>query len=194
MTGNDIKNGHYLSRLAIIKMNLKTYEGSHGTSKSRAEKITKQGFIPGLGRAGSGIYFWHKSRYFITLAKKWHYQCSNKHHYDNDENKSCVVIIVELQADEDAILDMENPDMKDRIAELAEVKQIPLKNRHKIAALHDLFIKRMESALKTTFAIILIRVAPPDRVYYPEYPIDIMGAPLCCVARNNDCVTIKRFI
>jgi hypothetical protein len=175
-------------------MNLKTYEGSHGTSKSRAEKINKQGFILGTGRAGSGIYFWHKSHHYIPLAKGWYSQCCDKHLYDTDENKGCVVIVVELQAPEDAILDMENPEMKDRIAALAEARKIDATKFRRISALYDFFIKRMEVELKSTFAILLIRVAPPDRAYYPEYPISIIGAPLCCVARNNGCITIKKCI
>jgi len=194
LKGNDIKDRHYLSCLTIIKMNLKTYEGSHGTSKSRAEKIDKQGFIPGLGRAGSGIYFWHKSHHYIPLAKGWYNQCYNKHLYDADDNKSCVVIIVQLQAGEDEVLDMENHDMKDRIAALAEVRKIDATNFRRISALYDLFIKRMEDELESTFAILLIRVAPPDRTYYPEYPLNIVGAPLCCVARNKECIIIKEFI
>lgn len=35
----------------------------------------------------------------------------------------------------------------------------------------------------------IVRVAKPKT--FKDYPIVTLGAPMCCVARTDDCVTIK---
>jgi len=58
-------------------MNMVTFNGSHGTSDFRARRIEAQGFIPGKGRAGTGVYFWKQGRYSVDLAIGWYkYLCS----------------------------------------------------------------------------------------------------------------------
>jgi hypothetical protein len=172
--------------------NIMICEGAHGTTKSRADEIQENGFKLGSGRAGNGVYFWHKSRYYSILAKGWHKQCFYKHKYDKDFDKNCVIIFAQLEADENSVLDMESPYLKDRISELAEAQKVSFTDNNKISKLYDAFIKIMEAELQTTFKFVLIRVAPPERACCPDYPLNIIGAPLCCVVRDNTCITITK--
>lgn len=167
-----------------------TYKGSHGTSKNNVHNIWKKGFIHKRGRGGTGVYFWLESRYYIKLAIGW-FRFSKSKGWFSENNPKCAVIIAEMKAEEREILDFQDDVLKDKIINLAEQKGIDLKNKRNLSGLYDLFIKESEKELKTVFKIILLKAAPPPEDCCPDYPIMIMGAPLCCSVRDNSCIEIK---
>ena len=166
-------------------------EGSHGTSKSRSERIMNEGFKLSSGRYGTGAYFWKKSYYYIELAKSWYMQAHHKGVYTEDSNDECAILIVELKCLKRRLLDFEKTDLKDKIAKLAAEKGIEITDNERISGLYDMFIKRLERESRCTFQLYCTRVAPPYRKFFPEYPIRIIGAPECIISRDQSCIQVK---
>lgn len=155
--------------------------GSHGTTESRYMAITHRGFQLTQGRAGKGVYLWRQSRHYTRLAVCWYKQQRKRGVYDQDSNPAGVVIIAVVNLDEDEYLDLEDPATKDAIAELAERRGINAFDANEIAGLHDLFISRMEQKLGKAFAVISVRVAPPQNC---DYSIRLLGAPVTYIVRD----------
>ena len=169
-------------------MGLIEKKGSHATSKSRYGTIKANGFQKSRGRAGKGVYFWADSHYCRKLAVGWYAQSLADGQYRNDEDPSGVVLFATLSTEETCFLDLENQTLKDQIAVLAERQRLGSRpSNHDIAALYDLFIKRIEKARNIVYNVLAIRVAPPRDL---DYPIAVVGAPLCYIARITDCITI----
>ena len=79
--------------------------------------------------------------------------------------------------------------MKDKIANIAFAKNLDRKtNEEDITALFDYFIKRLEEELNTKFYVWQLRVNAPYNTN--EYPLNILGNPICYVVSNNDLITI----
>jgi len=166
------------------------YNGSHGTSLVRCNEIKKTGFKLSSdrpGRAGKGVYFWVKGTLYLRLAKEWFIDGKNKGVY-KESNPECAIIIANLKAQLIEYLDLENAGFKERIFNLGDKKGINFNNPFEIAKLYNLFISKLEEELKTTIKIFTIRAAPPEG---SSYPIKAIGAPLCCVARTLDSITIE---
>lgn len=171
---------------------MREFEGSHGTSRSRAYKIQKVGFTGSTGRGGSGIYFWCHGRYNTMLAIGWDkFQCKKKV-FVQDKDPLVAVIIAKLEDEDYKVLDMENIKFKERIDQLADDMDIDKNKDADIAAIYDLFIEDLELKSNSRFSILLLKVAPPPINYCPEYSIKILGAPLCCVVRDQACIKILR--
>ena len=164
---------------------------SHGTTSSRAKKIKELGFLKGHGRAGKGIYFWKESPFFIYLAVGWYkYMVGEYDKYSKDKDRTCSVLVAELQAKQDEILDLENDKLKEMITDLYCKFRIDFNDRNQISLLYELFIEEIEKELGTVFKILVIKTAPPKIDYCENYPLPVIGAPQCCVARNTDCIKL----
>jgi hypothetical protein len=166
-----------------------TIEGSHGTSVTRAQRIQVSGFQLGTGRAGTGIYFW-LGPYYIELAVGWYRFLASKNEFADDENPACAVIIVEVKAGEGEVLNLEDEELKNEIALVVKKQGINPHNKTAVAKLYDSFIMRLEEKLQVRFKAIKIRVGIPLE-FIRDYPISVIGAPMCCVARDTGCITIK---
>ncbi len=167
-----------------------TIEGSHGTSVSRAQLVQKNGFRQGSGRGGTGVYFW-LGPYYIELAVGWYNFLASKNEFINDENPSCAVIIALIKADESEVLNLEDETLKNEIAVVVKKQGINPKNKRAVAKLYDSFIMRLEQKLQVKFKAVKIRVGFPPLEFIKDYPISIIGAPLCCITRDPGCVTIN---
>lgn len=166
------------------------YTGSHGTSLNRYRKILGSGFSLGSGRAGNGIYFWVESYLYLELAKAWFKYKNATGEYNDERKPECVVLIAEIKTNDTEYLDLEDMNFKNYIYQLGLEQKIDFYNAKDVARLHNLFITKMEQKLGHLIKMLTIRVAPP-RDY--KYPIMAIGAPLCCVARTQDCVTVKDY-
>jgi hypothetical protein len=165
-------------------------EGIHGTTVSRTKKIGKTGFLSAKGRAGSGIYFWRVGTYSRDLAVGWWRFQSEKGCYGGDNDTRCAMICVLLLVEDNEYLDLENPELKEQLAELTRQKK-PQSGTASRAALYDLFIRMLEQKLKLKFRVIGVRVTPPPSRHC-SYPEAILGWPFCFMVRDGACITIQR--
>jgi len=165
-----------------------TFQGTHGTSASKANLITKNGFEMGTGRAGKGIYFWLEGAYSKELAVGWHAKRLDEGGYLGDENTRCAVIHAILSAASSKVLDLTFYRFRNRIGELRKTKQI----KGSSEALYDFVISELEGEMGVAFAIILAEVAPP-LTKYCDYPLRDIGPPVCCISRDRACITVQSY-
>ena len=143
------------------------------------------------GRVGPGIYFWMEGAYDRILAIGWYKQSLAENRYKDDKSVDCVLIYVTLTAEDNEVLDLENRTISEKLGKLSLEKKVKPNERNKQKYLLGFFISELEKEMKIKFKIVLVKVAAPKEQYC-EYPMRFMGAPLCCVARNNDCITMNR--
>lgn len=160
-------------------------KGTHGTSFENASSIKAKGFIVGNGRAGRGVYFWAESAYSYHLARAWFLQgqCEGKY----GATKKGAVIYVAIKTAENEMLNLEDPDIANRISIIINSKGISYWTEGKLASLWDGFIKLMETNTKCNFKVLVTRLAPPREQYY-KYPLKLLGAPFCYIVRNTSCI------
>lgn len=87
------------------------FYGSHGTSKSRAMSILRQGFCASKGRHGTGIYFWSKNerdpqKIGVQKALAWADMCREEGRYEDDHDDSSRCILSKITVAEDQFLDI----------------------------------------------------------------------------------------
>jgi hypothetical protein len=169
------------------------YEASHGTSQKRANQIRAGGFKIRRGhrRYGTGIYFWRKSYHYINLAIGWFKFSDSRSRYYDESSPICAVILVDLKANENEILDLENDLLKDRLAKLAEARKIEGNDWDKISSLVESFVQIIQGELRRNYKIVLKKASPPPAEYCPEYPFWVLGWPDCCIVRDASCITLK---
>lgn len=166
-----------------------SYNGSHGTSMSRCESIKTTSFRVSAGRGGTGVYFWKESRLYLQLAKAWFEHEKNRGSYKNEHGTQGVVIVAALKVKNIEFLDLEEQEFKDMIVDVSIQMGIDLNNTDKLARLNDVVVKRFEKKSGHTIKMYTVRVAPPKFCTF-KYPIRALGAPVCCVARTSDIITI----
>jgi hypothetical protein len=168
------------------------FEGSHGTTKDRARNIKANGFQIKNSRTryGVGVYFWNKSYHYINLAIGWSKYCRQNGRYYRDNNLNYEVIIAQFTAAKNEVLDLENAVLKDKIAKLAEEKNIG-EDWAAISSLVESFVEVIQEELKTEFKIVLKKASPPPKECCPEYPYKLLGWPDCCIIRDIRCIELK---
>ncbi len=166
------------------KLEMEELEGSHGTSSHRAKLIEKKGFIASTGRGGTGIYFWRKSDYYRDLAVAWFKQQESEGTFLKEPKSLCAVIYVRMHVDSDQIIDLEDAEVKDEIDALSREKGIDMSDPREIASLYDYYVSEVENELGKRIVVTVARVAPPKNC--PEYPIIMLGAPLCFIVRDKN--------
>lgn len=166
-----------------------SYNGSHGTSMHQYESIKTSSFRVADGRGGKGIYFWKESRLYLELAKAWFEHGKNSGYYKNEQDAEGVVILATLKVKNIEFLDLEEQEFKDRIFDVSVQMGIDLNDKCKLSRLNNVVIKRFEKMSGRNIKMYTVRVAPP-RFCKLRYPIAALGAPVCCVARTPDIITI----
>lgn len=166
--------------------------GAHGTSVSRANSIQKNGFQKSNGRFGRGVYFWSESPYAEYLAKSWwNFQSTTKDLYKYDSNKGCAVIWGLCQLLENEFLDLDNKEIKKRLAELCIKRNLGYSiNTRKLAATIVLFVSMLEKTLGNSFKVIETTVATAPKEFVEKYPISALGAPSCLIVFDEACINI----
>src|SRR5208283_215038 len=106
------------------------------------------------GRAGRGIYFWKECEHYIVLARGWYTQALAEGRYQSDTSE-CRIIIADLEANEDEILDLDDRDLKEKIFKLAKKNNLPYNSTKEVARLFDTFVTRLQSETGKIFKILL---------------------------------------
>lgn len=96
-------------------MAAQSFKGSHGTCMSMARKIEHDGFITKPGRIGTGAYFWTAIEYdhlavSTHYAIKWAERASKQQAFHGQDDQSLAVIQVEVEADDEEILYLDDPE------------------------------------------------------------------------------------
>ena len=141
-------------------------EGSHGTTRARASKISSDGFKVGSGRRGQGLYLWKKSYFYRELAIAWWHQKLDENRYNGDNDIRCSVIYVLVDLEKNELLNI-NDELQDKLYRLIKEKNIKNDNR-KAAALYDLFIKKLENLQQCPFKVVEMRVSSPSWNYMKD--------------------------
>ncbi|MBF0403946.1 hypothetical protein [Candidatus Magnetominusculus xianensis] len=162
------------------------YKGSHGTTEGRYEEIVNKGFSCGDGRAGIGVYFWAEGPLYIELARAW---CRFKAKTGGYKQRH-VIIIVELEADEDETIDIEDMQIKNYIFYLSEKLGIDKDNDTGISRVYDLLFDEWEKTRNRIVKMYKVRLAPPPNTGSFRYPMKLLGAPLCYVVRKAEIITV----
>lgn len=162
------------------------YTGSHGTSVLTSETIKNSGFNLGPGRAGTGVYFWAEGIQYIELAKEW-FTYRKKNNFIREPDPICAVIIAELKVQSTEYLNCEDTHFQTKIYELSVRLNINPKNNRQISNLYDRYLTELEESLGCTIKMLTIKAAPPPE---SNYPVQLIGVPLCCVARSVDIIKI----
>lgn len=165
-------------------------QGTHGTCISCAESIEHSGFKMSTGRGGIGVYFWRDSKLAADLARGWYEFYFSKGKYREFKNSKCAILYVTLNAAEDEILDLEDPEIKDQLYELMEKLDIlPHPKDEEIATAHDLFVRELEKTINKNIKILELRVGLP-KDYFTFYELKALGAPICYIARDSAIIAI----
>lgn len=165
------------------------YKGIHGTCRSISKSIENMGFTISRGRGGNGVYFWRDNQYSMMLAKCWYQQRLKEGRYLGESDMTYAGIRVQIDIPEDRFVDLELPEIKDRIGEITISKGIDSSVGSKeIAALIDYFISKVEEKIGNSILMIMLRVAPPKDCN--KYPFQVLGAPLSYVVRDSAVITI----
>ncbi len=164
--------------------------GSHGTTKTKAQIISKEGFNVSGGQFVAGAYFWLESHLYVDLAIGW-YKSRLERYKREESSPECAVIIADLSCDDNELMDLERPDFKERLSRLADAKATRQDNDKEIYALYAYTIKEMERISGISFKLFLLRVPPPNSIHCPRYKVRILGFPTCVIARTNRNILIN---
>ncbi|MDD2468573.1 MAG: hypothetical protein PHI97_31740 [Desulfobulbus sp.] len=166
-------------------------EGSHGTTKSRADSIQATGFRMEGGRRGTGAYFWCEGAYAEYLAKSWWNFGLTKKIFKDDTDKTCSVISVQLQVQEDEFIDLEDKFLKNEIADLCLKNDLDSSAKdEEISGFYDMFLSQLEKKLGKEFKVHESAVNTAGSTYFPKYPERILGPPHCYIVRDPNCIEL----
>lgn len=178
------------------------YKGTHGTSRTAAEHIGKEGFRAGPGIRGCGTYFWLYQYDELldeaeNLAIYWWRHSHLKGSYSKDKDKDCAVILADLNTCEDDIFDLERrrqslmkfyQDVKDLLDVDKTMKEE--ERNTLLSGIHDLFVEKYEEKSGKKYCAVQVRVPEPNK-FKSRFNKDIQGQPLCLVVRNHDIIDVK---
>lgn len=149
--------------------------GTHGTCSSKLAGIKATGFHRAEGRIGNGVYFWYDTEDFdgfgLALGKAW-----ANFKFPRSPKKS--VIYVNISCLEDEYIDIEVPEVKIAIGQVAQKFNVP---QSQTAKIHNLFITEFEKRKRLKIKVLQGRVAPPPEASFSageSYNMKLLGAPV----------------
>lgn len=176
--------------------------GTHGTCRSFADLIFKQGFIRGIGRHGNGIYLWSASldntaskTRAIELAKCYAQDSSRLYTGENDS--SIRVIWCEVHTEQARYLDLELEHIHRMFIAYVDKHVDYLKNprngsdKERAAKVADGFVDFLEKTASTKYQVIRTRTRAPES-FRSKYPRPAMFLGIneaeCYIVRDNQCI------
>lgn len=167
---------------------MSAFNGTHGTSASRASNIMFNGFQPTLtGRAGKGVYFWnyyshpHNAK---QLAIAWHEAQHRRNTYKGETSPNCAVIYGSYDVDDSDVLDCTGA-VQEEITEILRttVKKEDAYNEVDIHSAYEYVISAIEK--KRGAAVILVKAAVPlpSKMSFKEKVV--VGNPEVIVIRDR---------
>jgi len=130
--------------------------GIHGTSRSRAENILREGFRPGLGMCGYAVYFFECSRQGMERAKGYYrLGLERLGQYEQDDLDEAALILAQIVAEKQCVIDLDDPALRDRLQSAWEANRERLhRDDHQAKNLfYDALLRRFESALQRDFKV-----------------------------------------
>jgi hypothetical protein len=140
--------------------------GTHGTTKAKTRKISKEGFCPGArsGKAGTGVYFWAYEKspmVAVDLAHNWWSWASNNGLYRNDTDKRCSIILASLKPNEGetGFFDCGDTSFQEELYSIAEVQGVT--DYRDVASLYDVVLSGLEHELGKEFEVVKLHLPVP---------------------------------
>lgn len=163
-------------------------KGSHGTCVSISEIIQKsQTFIGSSGMRGSGAYFWREHKHYLRLAKSWYLHARSRGQYNGQFNGGCAILVVDIECELSAYLNLQDSDIKDRLGELMDRLLANCKTTKDLARGYDMVFKAIEADAGEKIKLIRTDVSVPGgQDFCKYYNIGALGSPSCLIARSND--------
>ncbi len=176
------------------------YKGTHGTTCSAADAILAKGFNKGSGLRGTGVYFWlYQFAELLQeaehLAIAWYNKELKKGSYSKHKDKSCAVVLADLETHEQDVFDFESKRQhfmvyaKATMDKLGETKLNEEEEKIILSALHDRFFAHWEEKVENPFDAVLVRVQAPPR-FKSLFHKDVASQPHCILVRNESIIKI----
>lgn len=171
--------------------------GSHGTTKSRAESIMRDGFcVTGAGRRGNGAYFWLAEylgcQYATRLAEAWYTKSQKKGEYSQDKDPELSIIWGYVSLPYSEVLNTETPLFKYSLRKILEENSDKIHNSQErellVCQAHQMLIQSIEENLGNTIKV-LETIVPQPKMSDEFLPL--VGDPFALVVRDLDCLTIN---
>ncbi|MDY0164782.1 hypothetical protein [Desulfobotulus sp.] len=160
---------------------MEIYKGHHGTCRSRAAAIKKNGFKPSGGRYGVAVYFWCKDPYSKMLAEDWWRFCCKDNRYAKEEDTGLAILGASLQVASDAFLDLTKPEVARAIREAAAFQNVKKEDAQAFIEQYiDFEAKKRGGNLK----LLKTQTSPPKK---SKFPI-LLGAPECYAVYDVFCI------
>jgi hypothetical protein len=165
---------------------MELHKGTHGTCKSRAIVISEKGFeiFNSNPRRGNGVYFWRDNSYAVEFAKAWYKQELKNRKYDFELLKTCSIIKADIKVEDDEIVNVDDPIIKDLILKIVHEKHID--NAKGVCSVYDNYIKSVERRLNKSIKLVLAQVRVPES----DFPRTFIETAYCYVVRSIDCIHI----
>ena len=167
-------------------------KGTHGTSSFRAKAIQASKFIPTTGRAGLGVYFWKKTAFAERFAKDWHRDRLSEGLYGGEADQLCAVILADIVTNTDQYFDLEDPAFKEKLMTLIVEREAKGTKMDTAACvkLRTALLRRFEDHLGCKATVLQVAL-PPPKASGSWYLINPLGAPLCYLVIDPDCIKIE---
>ncbi|QVW35923.1 hypothetical protein KIP69_03475 [Geobacter sulfurreducens] len=172
-----------LKCLAFLFMELR---GTHGTTRSRAEKIQELGFRASPGIKGTGVYFWRDNALSGDLARDWYRYYLKKELYAKDSNKQCAVIFGLIACDETNFVNLDDSEIKDDILWLIKNKGLEGDRKGKI---YDEYLDMLSRELGNSIKVSQVSVPVPKE--FRNFPSFLYMMADCYVVKDVDCVQVE---
>ncbi|MDP2500524.1 hypothetical protein Q8W42_07380 [Vibrio splendidus] len=180
--------------------------GTHGTSRTRADSIRKQGFTTSkCGRHGQGIYMWCADTDLADATQlAYHFVKTVQRQYLNDNDPSPKVLKCQINVNNGIYMDLESKDYYDMFkAHLRENIDILQDRRYgnpyqRASKVVDSFVKSIEEIVNSKITVVRTKTDVP-RTYLTEhlnlpnripnelYWLDVKQAS-CYVVREFSCI------
>ena len=160
--------------------------GVHGTTASCADLLEQEGFRLSQGYRGKGIYFWRKNAYAEDLSIGWYLTSISQGHHSQDTDKRCAIISASINVDDNELLSLEAPNIKDHIADF--FKKSNYKDHINAIKFYEEFFEFLELELNHPLKVVESAFPAPKKCQ--EYPRQALGMPIAYLVRKANCVSI----
>lgn len=147
--------------------------GTHGTSRSKADLIRRQGFRLGLGRHGKGVYFWASTAkkdadHSMAIELALSYASAMPHLYRTDNDSTPKSLLCEIRTNDTNFLDIEEHSTSLLFRQYVQRHRDFLQNaangteKSRASKVADGFVLFMEEVAKVTYDVIHTKTVVPD--------------------------------
>lgn len=162
-------------------------QGKHGTTRTRANNIRDIGFLLNDGIRGFGVYFWRENAYFRDLAIAWFVNARNLNNYKDDPDRRCAVISAAIVVGDDEWLDLNDPDVEDRILDIC--KKNDYVDTMYASKLYEEYYELVQEEMGAKIKLVQARVMPPKSA--KNWLRQAIGPAICYIVRDRTCITIN---